>query len=514
MSDFYLDESGNTGDALKIGASFDSFSQPIFCLSCIGVDNPDLDEFIKKIKNKYHIQANELKSTKIYKSKPKLILEVIEFIVSNDLPVFIEVVDKKYHVVSNIVNLYIINEFPSYFFGKEFSLINGCADFIYNFAPDLIFSHFIELCKSPSKENLLKHLKEINSFSNEYLHLDQYARFISESTANNIENIKKLPDGEDSSEMVRKHFTPIPDQKKRSDDFVFMLPNMTSLVNIYARINKFKNGELSDINLYHDEQVQFDKILLINKSLVESIHFGSELHFPHANYDFDQVAKLSFIKSEDCISIQVADLLAGIFMRYTQDIIKGISVAPEIKQSIDLILDKYSGRNGTGVNIVSTQEIVDCFVRKTPYVDFGFHVRKATKVIKSISLEISTLYTMGWVGVISMVVSIYPNIKNSIADIRGVITQELPIIIFHSRENPPKKTILFIPYRDKNGNPYNCRIIDLNKDSTGKVEVSLLSEFSQAFWFLIGNGFLPDPRVGRFLEEKLIEWCGEKLLKL
>ena len=65
MLNYYIDESGNTGDVLSTGNDFDFSGQPIFSLACVGVDQTEkLDEFIHKLKSKYKIQGKELKSTK------------------------------------------------------------------------------------------------------------------------------------------------------------------------------------------------------------------------------------------------------------------------------------------------------------------------------------------------------------------------------------------------------------------------------------------------------------------
>jgi len=65
---YYIDESGNSGDVLSAGENFDFCGQQVFSLACIGVsDVVKLDDFISTLKNKHRIQGAELKSTKIYK---------------------------------------------------------------------------------------------------------------------------------------------------------------------------------------------------------------------------------------------------------------------------------------------------------------------------------------------------------------------------------------------------------------------------------------------------------------
>ncbi|MDF6480675.1 hypothetical protein NLO56_24940, partial [Escherichia coli] len=65
-------------------------------------------------------------------------------------------------------------------------------------------------------------------------------------------------------------FLPSPDTGKRGKP-VSMLPNLSSLTNIYARINRHYKRDLSAIELVHDEQLQYDQILTNNKQAAEAL---------------------------------------------------------------------------------------------------------------------------------------------------------------------------------------------------------------------------------------------------
>lgn len=93
---YYLDESGSSGDLVSAGESFDFARQPVFALACIGVhDMPDLENEINRLKARHRVQSEELKSTAV-KYKPAFVTEMAAYLELKRLPVFIEVVDKRF----------------------------------------------------------------------------------------------------------------------------------------------------------------------------------------------------------------------------------------------------------------------------------------------------------------------------------------------------------------------------------------------------------------------------------
>lgn len=61
---FYLDESGNSGDAALPGAAFDLGEQQIFALACVGcADAAGLGAELARVAALHRIKSTELKST-------------------------------------------------------------------------------------------------------------------------------------------------------------------------------------------------------------------------------------------------------------------------------------------------------------------------------------------------------------------------------------------------------------------------------------------------------------------
>src|SRR3546814_10549875 len=101
---------------------------------------------------------------------------------------------------------------------------------------------------------------------------------------------------------------------------VWMLPNLTCLTNIYARINLSRPGGLGGITLVHDEQLQYGRILADTKALMEDLaRQGNAPSALFADYDLSGSADLRFVASTSDIRLQAADLLAGCAMPFARD---------------------------------------------------------------------------------------------------------------------------------------------------------------------------------------------------
>src|SRR3546814_4038600 len=92
-------------------------------------------------------------------------------------------------------------------------------------------------------------------------------------------------------------FLPLADRTE-TDRMVWMLPNLTCLTNIYARINLSRPDGLGGITLVHDEQLQYGRILADTKALMEDLaRQGNAPSALFADYDLSGAADLRFVAS-------------------------------------------------------------------------------------------------------------------------------------------------------------------------------------------------------------------------
>lgn len=352
---YYFDESGNTGDISLTKTTLDFGGQPVFALACIGLeDTSKLEVKITALRKQYNILSDELKTKTIYDKKPKFIKEVFQFIEDEKIPFFVEIVDKKYQLAINIVNHYVM---PPYFSPPDnddsILIRNIFSDFIHQSFPDELFVGFINTAQEPSNT------KTVNYFNQLINYIKQNRCEISEALLMNVE--ESLDDyrilEKEEGHNTYKRFLPIPDLNKKNN-LVWMLPHYSSFTNIYARINLCTKGNLSTINLIHDEQKHFDEIIKIAKESVEKLKGEITPSItPNSNYNFSESATLSFADSKQSIGIQVADLLSGFSMRFVSTFLSNKAISSEYQESFDILFNNGDPETSIGMNFVLSKVI-------------------------------------------------------------------------------------------------------------------------------------------------------------
>lgn len=356
---YFIDESGNTGDLITAGDKLEFGNQPYFGLGCIGVtDAAGFDAKVINLKSKHNIKSSDLKSTKIYKNKPKFILDLIRLIADDKIPFFVELVEKKFFIATNI-SFYLV--WPPYFNIDDHEASNKMrnifAQLITKNAPDEVFNTYFKACLEPTKESLMSAFQALLVFGQSQ-HADPIYQGLVKCVNESIDDFSLMIEEENSVEEAVKRFLPLPDTGKKGKEY-WILPNYSSLTNLYARINHAHEGKISDIHLVHDEQAQYDEILDLAKKAAEMLRNAREVS-PIANYNFLEQASLTFARSEDNIGIQAADVLIGFLVRYAQEILCAkTEPAEELKEAFRVMAEAEDFEKGYGVNYVwSHNEIV------------------------------------------------------------------------------------------------------------------------------------------------------------
>lgn len=348
---YFIDESGSTGDLILGGETLSYGGQPYFGLGCLGIK--DLAQFegdINALKLKHRIQANDLKSTKIYKNKPSFILDLIKLIADKRIPFFIELVEKKFFAATNLV-FYLI--WPPYFSGpgsKQLDFIRTLfAQMLTKEAPNEVFTTYFKACQSQKKEDLLQAFECILKFARSGTTPQHVG--MAESIIETMDDFQIMLTKSSSENEAVRRFLPMSDTGKRGKD-VWILPNYSSLTNLYARINHSHDRKIKRVRLVHDVQTQFDEILFSAKQAAEDATPEREVS-PVANYRFMEQAELSIARSEDSVGIQAADILIGFMVRYAQDrVVYEVEPAPELSMAFHLMVEAEDSTKGYGVNYV------------------------------------------------------------------------------------------------------------------------------------------------------------------
>ncbi|MEF9420874.1 DUF3800 domain-containing protein [Xanthomonas citri] len=349
---FYLDESGHTGDAVHSGQDFDFSGQLYFVLAAVGVrDQAQLAKCISELRERHHLGTQELKSSELIRHD-LFIFELVEWLCEVDAPILVEIVDKRFYLCAFLViSTLMRNDYNHYDPLLRHFLSNRVADALYEHASDNVLLAFIEACKSPSDHALMSVLgglyrtlivEPVSALSDE----ENLLKDIAVEAGIRYHSARK----DDADAFF--DFLPRPDFGKRRQA-VWMLPNQTSLANIYARINMLLGKKLQGIEIRHDEQQQYAKILLESLKQAEraSLH-GSLPLTPNSDFLFIEKIELAFENSKQSLGIQVADLIAGSVMRFYRSRRNGTSISEIQMRTIDKILSLTTPSKPVGINQV------------------------------------------------------------------------------------------------------------------------------------------------------------------
>jgi hypothetical protein len=351
---FFIDESGHSGDAVNSGAAYDFVDQPYFVLAALGIeDEATLVQQIGVLRDVHRMPAGELKS-KSLQSRPAFVSDLLSFVCDQKLPFFVEVIDKRYFVCIHLVNSQLLPAVMGFKDGPEMHFIrNNLVDFLYDEISDHVLDQFVAACMEPSDHSLM------SAFGSQLLFsagksMTSGAQDIRAGMHHMvIEAMKEYAEMRKDDPDAYLRFLPSPDLNKRGKQ-VWMLPNLSSFTNIYARVNLFRQGKLADVRLVHDQQLELENILLDAKRKVESIKDAKIKPFtPQSDYLLNESARLEFVSSHESVGIQVADVIAGAVMRFYRDRLRGNAAnPPETVGAVRNLLRSSDAITGIGVNQV------------------------------------------------------------------------------------------------------------------------------------------------------------------
>jgi hypothetical protein len=215
LSTYYIDESGHSGDVVSARA-LDFASQPVFALACIGVDDTEaIVAELDRLRIVHGCGPGELKSTMA--RLPQFVADLATYIARHDLPLFIELVDKRFFIAIHIVNHLLCGDL-----GPERVPMDArklVAEFLADEPSDSILLDYIALCRDPDVQALRRLLDRLWWWFDESD--DDVARIGQVLVMESRDRAAVTDAGLDS-------FLPIAD-RTATDRLVWMLPNLTSL---------------------------------------------------------------------------------------------------------------------------------------------------------------------------------------------------------------------------------------------------------------------------------------------
>jgi len=346
---YFLDESGHGGD-LASAKNLDFAGQPFFALVCVGAaDAALLAAELDRLRVFYACGAGELKSAKLGKKLAPISQELITFLVRQRWPLFVELVDKRFFIAAHLVNHLLCG--PYGFDNVDMAGRNTIAEFLSDQDSDAVLLAYVNACDTLSVTSvaavidLLWHWLDRSD--------SEIARTAQVLTMFARDRVRK-------STAKAEDFLPIADESATGKK-VWMLPNLQSLTNIYARLNQSRPVSLDGAQLVHDEQMQYAKVLEDSKALMEQLAAEAAVPIvPFADYHLRGRGDLVFAtgKIEPCL--QAADILAGCAMRFARDgqARKGRVDTP-LRAAFDQMIDAGNPMQATGINLVMSARLLE-----------------------------------------------------------------------------------------------------------------------------------------------------------
>jgi len=375
---YFLDESGNSGDLTKPGASFTFDGQEIFVLAAVGVRDPDaLAALLAALKARHKVQAAELKFDSVRK-KPRFIADLLDELKAIEARLAFEVVDKRHFIGAHIVSTLVLPPIPGRPADPQEHFVRYHFAEYLSRAPTNVFRAFVEACLAPSGQAITAAFDAIVAWLDPR-HGSEVATALRRATQ--LGRAEFLDEGPDDPE-TQARWLPSPDASL-SGAPLWLLPNLSSFTNLYARINLAHGRVLEDVTLVHDEQRYYARVLETNKALAEQLSgTGPMVGLKHADWDLSSPATLTFAPSHEQPGVQAADILAGFVMHYVRNKLFRSSPTPPEARTAFLRLDELAlPPHGSAINFVLSDTSVrrlGLLPRMDPWIQSGAFRRRPT----------------------------------------------------------------------------------------------------------------------------------------
>jgi len=347
----YIDESGNTGEILKL-----HHEQPFFVLGAVVLNKKQLGE-LEELENQFRQSGSiqptllELKSKSTYDNF-EFTKTIIEYISENCI-FAVEVTEKRHYLACTINSHSVIPQFIpaqnsiSPESAKVFHI--SAANEIYEIVSDSFLERYVDCCRIHDGNVLYELLRELHDSiirRNKIPEIAGLIEYIISMTFDpNLENKEK-----------RLNFLfPEPDILPNGR-IVWFVPYITSFTNIYARLNFTCNR--AKLIMIHDEQKQFKELIGFYKTQAEK--HGQKIPrkyqiMGYGDFVFNKENSLIFENSKNYKGLQWADILTGFVNRATISYLQG-SLSQE---RIALLKKILTARNVPAINFVCRRDFAN-----------------------------------------------------------------------------------------------------------------------------------------------------------
>jgi hypothetical protein len=353
--DVYIDESGNTGD---IAGDEPFREQATFAV--VGLvevsGSGNAADVLAELRKKHRLQGAEVKSKSI-RERPILLTDLITGLCHAGLTPFVELMDKRFYVATNIVTYVLGIDWFDPSSRVAHKLANALAEVIPTLGDDMLAA-YSRFAKTPTRELCDAFLISLRSAVRAALvhpcpdRERREALVFAEVASGRAAEVAQEPD------FVCERFLQDPDDSPGGHR-LGLLPHVQAFANLLARLNRFSR-RAGRVRLLHDEQRQFDRVLrsyfvnltsnALSTALETSVaneRAGVDWNFTHGKFE------LSFVDSKDHAGVQAADIIAGFCVRRLNEVINGGRPDSRFDEVARML---SSMESKAGLNFVTTDE--------------------------------------------------------------------------------------------------------------------------------------------------------------
>ena len=337
----YIDEFGNTGDAVIFNQDHPWGDQPVFCLSAVVLEdeNTDLNNFLDTIRP----NSSEIKSKNMFPKWTPEAVRIFDKITKSDCKVLIELVDKKYQVCSFIVNQFFLPPTECSFDLESWKIVaKTFADKLYWNMPKEIYDEYYKLAKNCTEETVLSFFKRLLKMVDSFGDDDIFKNMIEALKETEDSFINKLPSIQNSEDFFLKDLNV-------SGKELYLVPNLLAFSNIYCRLC----GLPIDVSIVHDNQTQFGHIMQSHKDFLVKNH-SLLPNLKNVGWTPLKIRDLAFeLKdSKSARFIQIADVISGFIGRIHLKYMNGETLNESEKELVSIVqksmLLNYVGPHSLG----------------------------------------------------------------------------------------------------------------------------------------------------------------------
>ncbi len=306
-------------------------------------DQAEFERALGKIRAQHDLPDRELKSKDLKTKLAPVVLSILRFLNGQRWPVFVEAVDKRSFLAIHVVDRLLCGELDGGY--VDMPSRNMMAELLADQNASLVFDAYVAAC----------HARTAEAVSAAIDALWDWLETRDEDIARTTQFLTMF-----ARDRVRKadadptRFLPLADSGPGGKP-VWMLPNLQSLTNIYARINQWSERSVEGLELVHDQQLQYGSVLVEAKESLERLAKAiTPPSTPFADYRLAGAASFRFATSESEPAIQAADVIAGFVMRYARAYRGGGKVPPDQRDTLLELLGSCDPIRATGVNFVMT----------------------------------------------------------------------------------------------------------------------------------------------------------------